>query len=89
MTTIKNLGKGARRMVRFPGPFNKSKRKQKKLQKANGLLERAPNSFTSADEGTDFYSDLEEVLLAPPACSFIRTPQTPSDVVTILFLHFT
>lgn len=48
-------------MVRFPGPFNKSKRNKKKLQKANGLVERVPDGFSSAEEGTDFYSDLEEV----------------------------
>lgn len=56
-------------MVRFPGPFNKSKKKQKKLQKENGLVNRAPNSFSSVEEGTDFYSDLEEVMLAATAAA--------------------
>lgn len=74
---IKNLGKGARRMVRFPGPFNKSKRNKKKLQKANGLVDPAPDGFSSADEGNDFYSDLEEVILTVTTLSSPLWHSTP------------
>ena len=64
-------------MVRFPGPFNKSRRNKKKLQKANGLVDPAPDGFSSADEGNDFYSDLEEVLLTATALSCTFWQNTP------------
>lgn len=64
MAMLKNLGKGStvRRMVRFPGPFSKSKKNKKKLkQQANGSTDQAPAGLPSAEQGPDFYSDLDEV----------------------------
>ena len=65
MAMLKNVGKGkgtVRRMVRFPGPCSKSKKNKKKLkQQANGTVDQAIDGPPSAEQGPDFYSDLDEV----------------------------
>lgn len=64
MTNIRTIGK-VRQMVRFPGPFSKKAKQKKRARKEQ---ESTPRSgYSSAEEGTDFYSDLEEVSKAAPA----------------------
>ncbi len=45
-------------MVRFPGPF--TKKGKKKRARANGQEDTPRSGYSSAEEATDFYSDLEE-----------------------------
>ena len=59
MTNLKGIGRGARQMVKFPGTF--SKKSRKKRARANGQPESSRNGYSSAEDATDFYSDLEEV----------------------------
>jgi len=55
---VKGIGRGARQMVRFPGPF--SKKGKKKRARANEQQDTPRSGYSSAEEATDFYSDLEE-----------------------------
>ena len=56
--TLKGIGRGARQMVRFPGPF--TKKGKKKRARANEQADAALNGYSSAEEVADFYSDIEE-----------------------------
>ncbi|DBA69003.1 TPA: hypothetical protein ACH3X2_013170 [Trebouxia sp. C0005] len=55
---VKGIGRGARQMVRFPGPF--SKKGKKKRARASEQQDTPRSGYSSAEEATDFYSDLEE-----------------------------
>ena len=49
-------------MVRFPGPF--TKKGKKKRARANEQQDTPRSGYSSAEEATDFYSDLEEASFA-------------------------
>ncbi|KAL3133701.1 hypothetical protein ABBQ32_008199 [Trebouxia sp. C0010 RCD-2024] len=59
--TLKGIGRGARSMVRFPGPFSK-KAKQRKRARSKELESstKARSGQPSGQDETGFYSDLEE-----------------------------
>ena len=59
MTNLKGIGRGARQMVKFPGSF--SKKSKKKRARASGEQETPRGGYSSAEDATDFYSDLEDV----------------------------
>ena len=56
-------------MVRFPGPFTKKGRK--KRARANEQQDTPRSGYSSAEEATDFYSDLEEAsfTILPAYCT--------------------
>ena len=61
MTTLKGIGRGARRMVKFPGPFSKKAKQKKRARSKEQESTSTPRSgYSSAEEAADFYSDLEE-----------------------------
>ena len=61
MTTLKGIGRGARRMVKFPGPFSKKAKQKKRARSKEQESTSTPRSgYSSAEDAADFYSDLEE-----------------------------
>ena len=69
---VKGIGRGARQMVRFPGPF--TKKGKKKRARANEQQDTPRSGYSSAEEATDFYSDLEEA----------RSPALPTVSCSVL-----
>ena len=61
MTTLKGIGRGARRMVRFPGHFSRKAKQRKRARSKEQESTSTPRSnYSSAEDIADFYSDLEE-----------------------------
>ena len=59
--TLKGIGRGARSMVRFPGPFSKKAKQRKRARSKEQEGSSTPRSaFPVGEDETGFYSDLEE-----------------------------
>lgn len=68
MTILKGIRGGARRMVKFPGPFSKKAKQRKRASSKEQESTSTPRSgYLSTEDATDFYSDLEEAS-APWIC---------------------
>lgn len=86
---VKGIGRGARQMVRFPGPF--SKKGKKKRARASEQQDTPRSGYSSAEEATDFYSDLEEARssdLHTFSCSLISLCLPPWPFCNTVHEHF-
>ncbi len=86
---VKGIGRGARQMVRFPGPF--TKKGKKKRARANEQQDTPRSGYSSAEEATDFYSDLEEArcpALHTFSCSLIPLCLPPWPACNTVHEHF-